>query len=85
MSIKNMSTRINFAGGHRQVDRMNRDKLKSLKKIKKYRFLILWIYISKKNEHLLYLGKIIEIEFDLCYNFVIVKLSYFGVDKINIM
>lgn len=38
MSIKNMSTRINFAGGHRQVDRMNRDKLKSLKKAMLYSY-----------------------------------------------
>lgn len=32
MSLNNLKTRINFSGGHRQQDRMNLDKLRSLKK-----------------------------------------------------
>lgn len=31
MSIKNLKTRINYRGGANQIDRMNKDKLKSLK------------------------------------------------------
>lgn len=32
MSLNNMKTRLNYNGGAKQIDRMNKDKLKSLKK-----------------------------------------------------
>jgi hypothetical protein len=38
MSIKNMRTRINYAGGSNQIARMNADKLKSLKKALLYSY-----------------------------------------------
>lgn len=38
MSIKNMKTRIGYMGGSNQIDRMNRDKLNSLKKALLYSY-----------------------------------------------
>ena len=36
--LDNMQTRINYSGGKRQVDRMNENKLKSLKKALLYSY-----------------------------------------------
>lgn len=36
--LDNMKTRINYMGGHRQVDRMNEDKLRTLKKALLYSY-----------------------------------------------
>lgn len=36
--LENMSTRLHYAGGNRQVDRMNEDKLRSLKKALLYSY-----------------------------------------------
>lgn len=38
MSIKNMKTRIGYMGGSKQIDRMNKDKLNSLKKALLYSY-----------------------------------------------
>ena len=36
--LDTMSTRLKYAGGHRQIDRMNEDKLRSLKKALLYSY-----------------------------------------------
>lgn len=77
--LDNMQTRINYSGGKRQVDRMNEDKLKSLKKALLYSYQSATALLADgrefrclinpdklKNE---YDNKIISIPFkDICLN-----------------
>ena len=77
--LDNMSTRLNYVGGNRQVDRMNEDKLKSLKKALLYSYQSATAILSDGREFRclinpdkiknIYDNKFISIPFsDICLN-----------------
>ena len=77
--LENMRTRLSYAGGSRQIDRMNEDKLRSLKKALLYSYQSATIrledgrefraLINKDKEKAEYEDKIISIPFqDVCLN-----------------
>ena len=77
--LNNLSTRLNFSGGNRQIDRMNEDKLKSLKKALLYSYQSATAILNDGREFRclinpdylknLYDDKIISIPFrDVCLN-----------------
>lgn len=93
--LNNMTTRINFNGGKRQVDRMNLDKLKSLKKalIYSYQSATAILQDGKEFRCLInrdklkedYDDKTISIPFeDICLNEEKIGTTTQGIQKINI-
>lgn len=93
--LNNMTTRINFNGGKRQVDRMNLDKLKSLKKalIYSYQSATAILQDGKEFRCLInrdrlkedYDDKTISIPFeDICLNEEKIGTTSQGIQKINI-
>ena len=93
--LNNLSTRLKFSGGNRQIDRMNEDKLKSLKKALLYSYQSATAILSDGREFRClinpdylknqYDDKIISIPFkDICLNKDILNKTSEGIEEIGL-